>query len=69
MKRKVKIKTGALLLNYSATMRGFEKDGELKLLMDDEEAMERRRGCWKDGWRERTAMSFPPSNAETQEIP
>lgn len=50
MKRKVKIKTGALLLNYSATMRGFEKDGELKLLMDDEEAMERRRGCWKDGW-------------------
>lgn len=64
MKRKVKIKTGALLLNYSATMRGFEKDGELKLLMDDEEAMERRRGCWKDG-----GGGFPPSNAETQEIP
>ena len=39
MKRKVKIKTGARLLNYSATMRGFEKDGEL--LMDVEEAMER----------------------------
>jgi len=66
MKRKVKIKTGALLLNYSATMRGFEKDGELKLLMDDEEAMERRRGCWKDGGG---GDGFPPSNAETQEIP
>ena len=73
MKRKVKIKTGARLLNYSATMRGFEKDGEL--LMVVEEAMERsteRCGWVGEGWsgqRGRSRLAMPKPKRYLRSLP